>query len=370
MARARLLFIDDEPESVDPVINRLDEDKYEHKVVGFDSAKDQIENWLPDMVVLDLKAQLEDESFPGNEIYEWIWESRFLPIVVYSAFPAHFSVNYGDHPFVKRVQKGRTSVREVEAALAEFTPHMDALHQAEREMRKQFSIALKEVAPNAFQTFSPQESEKRNDMILRAGRRRLAASMDELSRHGQIMASWEQYLCPPVSEDLNLGDILREKWRNKDPNSFLIVLTPSCDLVASKGRKPKVKSVLMARCCAMDSAIQLTSLGNMGEKKLRERLPATVLSQGYFDTILPLPAFGERIPHMAANLRDLELVRFEWIKEHYEIVASIDSPFRELVAWAYMQVGCRPGLPDRDFAAWCEDILKVCKPVTEDEGIK
>ena len=29
-------------------------------------------------------------------------------------------------------------------------------------------------------------------------------------------------------------------------------------------------------------------------------------------------------------------------------IASLDSPFREFVGWAYLQISCRPGVPPRD----------------------
>ena len=31
-------------------------------------------------------------------------------------------------------------------------------------------------------------------------------------------------------------------------------------------------------------------------------------------------------------------------------------PIREAVIWAYMQNNCRPGLPDRDFVLWTQQI--------------
>ena len=42
-------------------------------------------------------------------------------------------------------------------------------------------------------------------------------------------------------------------------------------------------------------------------------------------------------------------------------IASIDSPFRELVAWAYLQIACRPSLPDRDFDSWRDEIVEDVK---------
>jgi hypothetical protein len=317
---------------------------------------------------LDLRNR-DADIFAGFQIYEWIWDSWFCPIVVYSAFSEEFA-KYPPHPFVKRVQKGMASVEQIKSALAEFRPHIKALYDAERQIRQQFAIALREVGPYAFSAFTPGEAEKRSEIIFRAGRRRLAALSDRDPRDGKALASWEQYIFPPVTEDLSLGDILYEKGKD-GPASFNVVLTPSCDLVASVGRPPKVSSVLLARCCDISDAIQGTSLGKIGAKKLKDRLPSTVLSQGYFEAILPLPALPDRIPHMAANLRDLRLIPFEEIAQPegpFERIASIDSPFRELIAWAYMQIGCRPGLPDRDFESWCEEIIKLCETDAKGEN--
>ena len=148
-----------------------------------------------------------------------------------------------------------------------------------------------------------------------------------------------------------------------DPTSFYIVLTPSCDLVGSGGQKPKVERVLVSRCCTTKDGINKIGWSDIGKKKLAARLPKVLLNPGYFDTILPLPAFEDRVPLMAADLRDLYLLPLDKIGRDsgdYERVASIDSPFRELVAWAYMQVGCRPGLPNRDVDAWSKQILDAC----------
>jgi hypothetical protein len=366
MAKMKLLFVEDEPDNIAAVLHLLGKSAdYDMDVKCFVQARDALETMTitPDVIVLDLleKGASPEPETPGLQTFEWVWESRFCPIVIYSAQPG---LCEAEHPFVKKVSKGRGSPDQVAAVLQQFRPHVEALHEVEKQIRQQFATALRHVAPYAFGVCGEEESEKLNDMILRAGRRRLAALMDNDSRHGQKLADWEQYLFPPVSEDLTLGDILREKGKD-DPASFCVVLTPSCDLVASGGREPKVSSVLLARCCAINEAIKLTSLGEMGMKKLQDHLPPK-LSQGYFETILPLPALKDLIPHMAANLKDLAVVPFQEIKERFDVVASVDSPFRELVAWAYMQVACRPGLPDRDFKQWGERIIEHLKEATSD----
>ncbi len=111
----------------------------------------------------------------------------------------------------------------------------------------------------------------------------------------------------------------------------------------------------------MKDGLDRTSLKGMGLSKLKERLPGTVLSHGYFEAVVPFPCLKGRIPTMAADLRSLEFLPLADIGSSGKAflrIASIDSPFRELVSWAYLQIACRPGLPDRDYDAWCDEIVK------------
>ena len=366
----RLLFIEDEPDNIRPLVNRLQRgiSPCSYEITSFTDAKTAIDRFLPDIVILDLFAGLPAEmQTPGREIYDWIWRMRFCPIVIYSANPDALTTERAPHPFVKAVQKGSDSVPKVEAAIDEFRPHVDALRDTETHFRREFAYALRDASVYAFSSFSvPTE---RVDAFIRAGRRRLAAIMDDLSRYEQKMASWEQYVCPPVSANLKLGDVLHKVG---DPNnvaaSFRVVLTPSCDLVVNGGREAKVSNVLVARCCSIKSAVE--QLGCAKAEKLKK-----VLTQGYSDNMLLLPALPKRIPHMAVNLRNLELLPLGQVSgdsKKFETVASIDSPFREHVAWAYMQIACRPGLPDRDLDVWCSEIIAATKSTAqgkENEGV-
>lgn len=362
----KVLFIEDEPDAIESVqsLIRREKEDIQCETSGFENAKDGIASFRPDIVILDLLidgASSEPEP-EGLNTYDFIWENLFCPIVVYSAQPDIHETAYESHPFVKSIRKGRGSPRKVLNALKELRPHVEALKEAEGHIRHAFSCAMRDVAPYAFKAL-PNDPVKRNETIKRSGRRRLAALMDEISEDAATLASWEQYLFPPINEDTQLGDILKERdGQDSNPASFRVVLTPSCDLVASAGRTPKVNQVLVARCCSMQEALDHTPLKGMGPSKLKGRLINTVLTPGYSGTIIPFPHLEGKVPTMAANLRDLELVPVEKIgmqDKPFLRVASIDSPFRELIAWAYMQTACRPGLPDRNFAPWAKEIASA-----------
>ena len=355
-----IVFVEDEEASIAPVRRLIDKEEtdIEVRIFGFDEGQQAIRSIRPDIVVLDLwEGHFSENRNRGSEHLEYVWEQQFCPVIIHSANPDVPPEH--TNTFVREVTKGQHSPQEVLDAIRELRPHVKALKEAEDDVRNSFSIAMRDVAPSSFDIFA--DDDQRRDAIRRAGRRRLAALMDETSADGEVLASWEQYICPPVSEDILLGDVLRKSEGDRtDPASFRVVLTPSCDLDASGGREAKVGDVLVAKCVPTRDAFDLTSLKGMTANRLKDRLIGAVLSRGYFETILPLPALQDRIPTMVASLRDLELIPLCDIGircKPFLRIASLDSPFREMVSWAYLQVSGRPGVPERDFESWRDEII-------------
>jgi CTP synthase len=100
--------------------------------------------------------------------------------------------------------------------------------------------------------------------------------------------------------------------------------------------------------------------GRILQQAVREKIPAGLLTSGFLDGIVPLPKLPGRIPPMVANLKRLKLIPLSHITANsadYVRIAAIDSPFRELVSWAYSQTACRPGLPDRDTETWTNEMI-------------
>jgi hypothetical protein len=94
---------------------------------------------------------------------------------------------------------------------------------------------------------------------------------------------------------------------------------------------------------------------------LEEKLPR-YLSEAQRSGYIPVPKYADLVPSMAVSLRDLELIPMSEIatkeeEKRFRRILSIDSPFREQVSWGYMQIACRPGLPERELAAWAREIV-------------
>ncbi len=369
-----LLFVEDDERAIRHARERVETEHADVDCVvkDFEDARGWIENNSPDIVSLDLLSggSSGDAEVAGQGVYDLIWQNHFCPIIVYSAQPDAEEQRRPEHPFLTTVQKGTGSPARFSDAVTDFRPHVDALREAESLVRREFTVAMRDIAPRVFEQVD--EAIERQRIITRSGRRRLAAQMDDFSDYegteDKRLAPWEHYLCPPVSSDLLLGDILRKEDGGGEPDSFRIVLTPSCDLVASEGRSPKVANVLVAKCVKVktglcNAGMHLDRKDRKDEEKVAEyrRLLKSALAQSFIRNVLPFPKFGKQIPTMAADLRQLELVPFDQIggKASFCRVASIDSPFRELISWAYLQTACRPGLPDRNVDEWCEEIVSL-----------
>lgn len=361
----RILFIEDQPETIEPAMELLKDhlEEPDLMVCGFEDAERHLRLFRPHLVILDLirEGSTPEPEAEGLNTYRSIWERHFCPVVVYSARKDEYDYNVDPHPLVRSVSKGSGSEEAVVSVVTELKPHLEAIRTTEEQIRECLSIAMRETALRA--SAAPPSAEKIVELVTRSGRRRVAAMMDEPVSPDSKLFSWEIYLYPPVSKDIQLGDVLRRADADKnDPSSFRLVLTPSCDLAETGSQQPKVKNVLTAICCTMRDGLDLTDFkGVTSAHRLNNRLPSTMLNPGYLHPIIPLPALGTDIPAMTANLRDLELIPMDQIgdKSTYRAVASVDSPFREMVAWAYMQTAGRPGLPDRDTSSWAQEIISA-----------
>jgi hypothetical protein len=361
--KLRILIIDDQPDSVKPLQDEIKEKlpEADSRIVDFGAAQTTIAAFEPDIIVLDLLRETTEEA-PGLDVWEFIWEKRFCPLVFYTAFPERLEQDdRSKHPFVRSEKKGGGSEERVIAHIHGFDIHVSALIAVGTEIRGVLNRMLKEVAHRAFSNV--KEPSDVRDMLTRMARRRVAAAMDDrLSTGGPNLRSWEHYLCPPlVDRHLLTGDIIRKRDGDPtDPTQYAVVLTPSCDLVADGHRKPKVERVLVALCTNVKRLLQDLNLDiHTNREKCKERL-LPMLNQGYGTSCLPLPGLPGAFPAMAADFRNLELISLKEIgndKEPFLRVASVDTPFRELVAWAYITNAARPGLPDRDFESWADEII-------------
>ncbi len=370
MDRLRVLIIDDEKDVRESLRDTLREDDYEQpkwEVMGhgFENVRDVLREFKPDMVVLDLTEGGPSESVSaGNLSFEQIREVWFCPVVVYSAFLDECRFR---HPLVTKVDKGTGGDLQVRERLRENVKHARMI----RSVHTDFDNRVREALRDSVHALIEQVEAADDSVLPRAVRRLVAARVDEQQFGKSGLRAWERWVVPPLGDHPLTADLLKRKAAGAEsPCDFRLVLTPSCDLVAGSGREPKADRVLVARCETLErlGEVQFQAgqcLGSKAKKKLR-----SILTEGMADNMLPIPQFRGVVPPMVANLRRLELL--EWngssgsalqalgvtggVVEEFHRVASTDSPFRELVVWAYLRVTGRPGMPNVDIDRWLDDI--------------
>ena len=362
-----LIFDDDQPlaETIKEAIEQGVQGSACIIEIDFGKSAERIKDVRPDAIVLDLMKGQQSSELPGEKAWKDVWDATFCPIVIYTGWEGDIQPTVPtNHPFVKLIAKGGGTLAAVVDALNGFAPAVESVNKLREEVDKVIHKVLRDTAGDGHIPLTNA------DHLVHAGRRRIAATMDDPTLIGnRKMTSWEVYLVPAIGQDCLTADILFKSGGSKDnPESFRLMLSPSCDLAGGGKGLP----ALVAKC--MNLAVMIKkfkeslkavnlSEGTISEKDLKEALRSLVLSQGTWNGWYPLPAFASILPACAANLKDLELVPIASIgpidssTHEFVRVASIDSPFREQVAWAYLTTAARPGMPDRDLKAWAEEVV-------------
>ncbi len=342
---------------------------------NFGNADAKIKALSPDIIVLDLYEgdPVAEGSAKGLPIWTQIWQGKFCPLIFHTAreFPDD-PPPPKDHPFVQYVRKRAKSDLVVANHLKSFLPHVNALRSVQQEIAGVLQPVLRDVAAIIWRAQSDEK--ERDRTLVRAARRRAAAMMDEATLlDGKPMTNWEQYLIPALGQNPLMGDLLRVvTGQSDDPHSYRVVLTPSCDMV--KGRKRCATQILVAKCRPISDYMTAANLSNINEKKMRERL-AVLLTQEECGGYVALPALPGVFPVMAAGMRDLDFVQMSTVANaasegiQYVRIASVDSPFREKLAWTYLQIAARPGMPDCDSEEFITAIIKAISAGTGTKNV-
>jgi CTP synthase len=349
----KILFIEDEQTVIAEAMNLLTTDGIECATCLFSHYDANVESFKPDILVLDL-MEIAGDATPGKSIYEAMLHDKFRPVIIYSANPDLLPVE--SHPLIRKVKKGRGSPAKVKSVVEGFKPCVDSICAVKNNIDKVLHETLQHVVPifwggGAIPNISVEDLAKR----------RIAATLSTQSCGREKLFAWEQFVFPPLGESPLSGDILWKRNSEKnDPKSFRLLLTPSCDMANHPTRGPKVSQVLCAMCEDSDGFLK-NICGETTSVKKRIDYLTPVLNQGFHREFVPIPGLDKILCPMVANLKKLEVINLNSIKNddsgEYQRVVSVDSPFREQIVWAFMQTGCRPGVPDRDTEAWAKQYI-------------
>ena len=377
----KVLIIDDDADLRQVLRAALAEDvDWEVEDQGFENVDETLARFRPDMMVLDIVEGEAGEALDqntGNTWFDQMRETWFCPVVVYSAFPARWSFNR--HPFVETITKGAGTEEHVRDRLRAFTSTAEMIQGVHGDFDARVREALRDSVHALRSQLEAKETGSSKDSTLaRAVRRVVAARVDTGAAGESRLHPWERYVVPPLGRQLLTADLLRREGADwKEVDEFRLVVTPSCDLAPRGGEPPNAGRILVARCERLGrlGTINLRrgkSLSNRERDKLR-----TLLTEGMVGSRVPIPEFRGHVPLMAADLRNLELLAWDEVRSEtvggpspkekrvFQRVASTDSPFRELVGWAYLRVTGRPGMPEVDIERWLDEISAHLQTVAD-----
>ncbi len=369
----KVLAVDDDPEMLEGLerilSSKMGEYRFEFTCADtFNEGLELLHNNRFDLVFLDVHEERQDpapsvdpnaEDQRGEELLQALKSSRFVPVVFYTGFPA--KVDHLKSHVVKVVDKGSTT-DEVRAAVKLI---MDTgLPQLARYIEERsrayiwdnLEFALKRVA----------DDNVASDIALLAARN-LSQNLSQksvkelLGMDTSRIAPLEMYLFPPVVESCNPADIFRRK---KDDTTW-IVLTPACDFEQHKAENVLLASVTPlvnhrlykqwvennVELANVDPALQSKDPKNefsVAQRKVKE-------ARGFVKSLI-LNKLGGRYKFLPGTffLRD-SIVDFQQLlnlpvneSDQYEIICSLDNPYREEIVQLFSNYYGRIGTPDYD----------------------
>ena len=341
----KVLMIEDNNADVVGIIDYCSEQGWEQETRRFDEGLKYIEEYDPDIIVLDLQDK-EDDSFPGTSIINCIWDKSFRPVCVFSGQIVNSAVEQDKFPspLVRFVDKGDES--PVKEYLAQIAPYAGCIRAIQKSIREAFRRSF-----DVFELIF-RDGIKNENVIAYLCNSRMRDSFSDVLKDTALPA-WCQYIYPSLSENLFTGDVicLQKEFKDKAYNErqYYVVLSQSCDIINNN-----LSQIVVAKCSDTGSIKQKLSLP-CSVTKAMDRLIG-ILNFGYQNNYFFLPSFGELLPNLIVDMKDISTISKENLSNYSKII-SLSSPYRERLVWAYMQNACRPGVPTLDVETWAKNII-------------
>lgn len=362
----KLLLIEDDPTAVKGIKDNYEDSGWSVFTSDFNTALERIKTEDPDIIVMDWMEDLNDNSDRGREIYNSVYNK---PIIVFSGAASALELeNKNDNPFIEKVSKGDEQV--VINKIDEWEKYIKVV----LEIKSQFNDVLTNIMA-ALKPIITLDSYPGENVVKFMLTKQASEFFNSKLVDDETNPTWTQYLYPPLSPNLLAADILKSTTEDK----YYVVLTPSCDIANGK-----VCDTLVAACEPAETFYSPADFRNKeyeeesdnpeekkeADKKREDKIKVirTLLSYGYNKSKVALPCLPNVFPYLTINLKALNFIRLSDIslnslkkgsqKFKYFRIASVNSPYREQIVWAHMVNSCRPGVPDRDYKTWAENILK------------
>jgi CheY-like chemotaxis protein len=378
-----ILTVDDEPERQEDLkrvlSSRMDDNQFIFTCVNsFDEAIQKIKTSRFDIVFLDVHENTGDpdpalapqeEDQQGEILLQKIKSTLFVPVVFYTGFAQ--KVEHLVSPFVKVVAKGtendvlRTAVKDILATgLPELAKHIE--EKSRTYMWESLSSVLND---------SQAQVEPTDLSLLMA--RNLAKNLsqkvikDIIGVDNNKINPLEMYLYPADTTMCNPADIYQ-----KADGSYWMILTTACDFEQCKAENvlmanviPIAEHPLYAAWQEQDVIYKSLTPEKQQEKKSKKPLNIAM------DCVRRLVkgGAGERYKFLPGTfflpdcIVDFQNLANEPMAEKagYELICSLDNPYREELLHLFSKYYGRIGTPDYDIDALWTNIESKFNEIPE-----
>lgn len=308
---------------------------------AFEDALDHLEKTRFDFLILDLRndavAGGTDDASAGLSVFQEIKRRRFVPIVFYTALPAH--VRHLETPFVRVVEKTEGLLKLRTELDAIFQTRLPALSRHLEETQREY---MWEFVDKNWR--DPTSEHAKADLAFMLARRLANVLsgpsvrrflMEQSGTDPEVIAVGtihpvEMYIYPPTNSHHIAGDILKGSIRDYDDSTHWVLLTPSCDFAHNK-----VDFAILARCLPLDEFSECKKfLGQVSHGQEPSRSARSDLEKLLQDRrktqperyrFLPATFF---LPDLVVDFQSLVQVSLKSL-DAMERIASLDSPFAE-----------------------------------------
>lgn len=370
----KLLLIEDDPTAVKGIKDNYEDKGWQVVESDFTDAVNNISSNQPDIIVMDWMDDIDTDKDRGRVIFN---QFNNKPVIIFSAAAKSIAIDEElANPFIDIIPKG--DEQDVINKIDEWEKYLAVVSSIKEQFNDAVSVMMASLKPIISMSSYPGD-----EVIKFMLNKQASEFFNSKLVDNESNPTWTQYLYPPLSQNLLVADILKSTTEEK----YYVVLTPSCDMANGK-----VSETLVAACesadnfyCPTDfrnkeydeaSAVPVSADSDKSddkkseEKKKTEKIKVirTLLSYGYNKSKIALPCLPNIFPYLTINLKELQFFKLTDIslnnmekdKKNFKCyrIASVNSPYREQIVWAHMVNSCRPGVPNRDYDSWAENILK------------
>jgi CheY-like chemotaxis protein len=258
MESPRILIVEDVSavyEHIKDAINAVEKDmNLEIKCDHFETLqelKDANENLGTDydLIILDLRLDTNNEGNPQETLGHLfkISKTQFVPVVIYTGYADVIEEKYtSEWKFIKVIQKGSDGERNLEKAIKKLIRMKYNSRCLMSKIAGEFRVLSIDLLDKIFEDEDQIGDRAFYALVLSRLSALLTTRLNLILSEDSIPVE-AKIVYPPLDKDENnpisMGDVLKDK----DGKNWFVA-SPTCDLISSQERKPKIRDVLLQRC--------------------------------------------------------------------------------------------------------------------------